>query len=217
LQIQIYSALQFGDFYFLFDAIGRTILLAVTSGIIGIAIGVTVGWARWSSPAASWLLAPVVDVIRSVPLIIQFILVSSFLAMSGHQANTFWLCVGTLSAYAGVLNSEHVRAGLDAVPRQYQRAARSLGFGYWQEIWHISGPIALRTVFPGLVGVGIALVKDTALVSVAGYVDFLKAAQILIARTNQGITILMLVGVVYFIISYALSHAGRYLERRMSS
>ena len=56
--------------------------------------------------------------------------------------------------------------------------------------------------------------KDSALVSVLGYVELLKASQILITRTQEPFLILSIAGAFYFALSYPMSlYAGK-LEKR---
>jgi len=58
--------------------------------------------------------------------------------------------------------------------------------------------------------------KDSALVSVLGYVELLKASQILVTRTQETILILAIVGAFYFALSYPVSYYASRLEKRWS-
>jgi len=59
----------------------------------------------------------------------------------------------------------------------------------------------------------LGLTRDTALVSVVGYVDFMKSAQILISRTNETLPLLLGVGLFYFVICYPVSRYSIRLEQ----
>ena len=87
---------------------------------------------------------------------------------------------------------------------------------YWQSIRHIVLPIGMRSVFPSWMGVALSVIKDSALVSVIGYMELLRTSEQLITRTQQPLEILLGVGLFYFIISYPLSSFGRYAERKMA-
>jgi polar amino acid transport system permease protein len=210
-----YSGLQWSDLWFVLQGIGNTLLLTVLAVIFGTLIGLVLGWARQGSRVAALAFAPVVDVIRSVPLIIQLILASSFFAMAGGGSSPLVAGCVVLSLYMGVLTSELVRAGLDAVQPTLRRAGRSLGMTYWQELRHIAAPLALRAVLPGWIGTVIGLTKDTALVGVVGYVELMRASQILITRTNEALLVLTGAGLFYFLICYPVSRYGRRLERAL--
>lgn len=217
MQFQIYSGLQWSDLFFVLTGFGRTVYLTILCAALGSVLGVIVGWLRETYATPRFLLAPVVDVIRSVPLIIQFILVNSAFSAFGAPLEAVQAGVLTLSIYMAVLTSELVRSGLSSVRPELRKASRSLGMSYWQELCLISMPLALRTVFPAWIGTVIGLAKDTALVSVLGYVELLRSAQILITRTNEALLLLTGIGIAYFLICYPISHYSQSLERRLAS
>ena len=68
---------------------------------------------------------------------------------------------------------------------------------------------------PSWVGTVIALAKDTSLVGVVGYVEILRASQILINRTNEALLMLGVTGLFYFLICYPISLYSRRLERTL--
>jgi polar amino acid transport system permease protein len=98
-----------------------------------------------------------------------------------------------------------------------RRASRSLGMSYWQDMRYVVWPIGLRAVFPAWVGVALSVMKDSALVSVLGYVELLRASQILITRTQEPFLILAVAGAFYFALSYPLSKYSQKLEERWAS
>ena len=71
--------------------------------------------------------------------------------------------------------AEVYRAGLEAVPRGQMEAARSLGMSHGQAMRHIIVPQAVTKVIPPLLNDFIALMKDTSLVSVIGFVEVVQA------------------------------------------
>jgi ABC-type amino acid transport system permease subunit len=105
-------------------------------------------------------------------------------------------------------------AAFEAVGKPMRRAARSLGMSYWQDMRHVVLPIGGRAVFPSWVGVALGVMKDSALVSVLGYVELLKASQILITRTQEPFLILAIAGAFYFALSYPISRYAAQLEKR---
>ncbi len=214
MQFQLpYSGLQWSDLPYVLLGVWNTLILTLAAATFGTLISIVIGWLRQDVPVARVVLAPYVDVTRSVPLIIQFILVNSSFALAGIPLEPLWVGVIVLSLYMGVLTSELVRAGLGAVRFQLKWASRSLGMSYWQELRYVSAPLALRTFFPGWIGTVIALTKDTALVSVVGYVELLRASQVLINRTNEALLVLAGTGLFYFAICYPISLYSRRLER----
>jgi len=84
--------------------------------------------------------------------------------------------------YAGYL-AEVFRAGIESVHPSQLAAARSLGLTYRQTMRHVVLPQAVRRVAPPLLNDTVALQKDVGLVSLAGPIDAVRAAQIATAET----------------------------------
>lgn len=209
-------SLQWRDSLFLLQGAGHTLWVTLVAGLLGTLAGIVLGWMRFASVTLRILTAPYIDVIRSVPLIIQLVLANSFMALAGANFDTFWLCVMVLSSSMAVVTSEVVRAGLCSVQQTFRKSARSLGMSGVQEFFFISAPLAVRTCFAAWVGLLLGLAKDSALVSVVGYVEYMKSSQILITRTNEALLLLIGVGIFYFVICYPVSRLSARLERRMA-
>lgn len=216
MQFQLaYTGLHWGDIPFVLTGIWHTLLLTLLATVLGTLLGVLVGCLRQESVFARLTLGPFVNVIRSIPLIIQFILVNSLFAMAGFGMSPLLIGVVVLSLYMGMLTSELVRSGMQSVRPQLKKSSRSLGLSYWQELRYISAPLAFRTLLPGWIGTVIGLTKDTALVSVVGYIELLRASQILINRSNEALLVLAGAGFFYFAICYPISRYSRHLEKVM--
>jgi hydroxyproline transport system permease protein len=215
--VLVNNTLKWNDAWFLLHGALNTVAVTALAGVIGTALGVLLGWLRFAHPLARIGTTPGIDVVRSVPLVVQLILLSSFLALAGHPANPFWLGTLILSASMAATTSEVVRGGLASVLPGYKRAARSLGMSYLQELRHISAPLALRVGLAGWVGLLISLVKDSSLIGVVGYLEFLRSTQVLITRTNKTLWLLALVGLFYFGICYPLSRYCRRIERKVAA
>jgi hydroxyproline transport system permease protein len=155
------------------------------------------------------------DIFRSVPLLIQLILANSFIPILGLKATPFAVSCIVLSLYTSAYCSEIVRGGIQAVTITTRRAARSLGMTWWQDMTEIVYPIALRIMLPTWIGLTLGVMKDTALVGWIGVIELLKSSQILVTRmANEPLFILSIAGLIYFLISFPISRLGRRLERR---
>lgn len=84
--------------------------------------------------------------------------------------------------YGGYL-AEVFRAGIESVHPSQLAAARSLGLTYRQTMRYVVLPQAIRRVAPPLLNDVVALQKDVGLVSLAGPIDAVRAAQIATAET----------------------------------
>jgi polar amino acid transport system permease protein len=212
---RFFSDFSASDLTFLAEAAGRTLLISVLSVSIGTVLGCVFGWllsvSRW---AGAVTLGLILDAFRSIPLIIQLILFFNFFPIIGFPVNPFAAGTFVLVFYTSALVASVARGGIEAVPITTRRAARSLGMTYWQDMRYIVWPIGLRAVLPAWAGVALGVLKDSALVSVLGYVELLRASQILVTRTQEPFLILTVVGAFYFALSFPISRATASLERR---
>ncbi len=213
--VSFFSGFTPNDLLFLGEAALRTLWISVLSISIGTVLGVIFGWVLFEGKwAAALTVAPVLDIFRSVPLIIQLVLFYNFAPIIGLNLDPFASGVVILTIYTAALVANVARGGIEAVGTPMRRAARSLGMTYWQDLRYVVLPIGGRAVFPAWVGVALGVMKDSALVSVLGYVELLKASQILITRTQEPFLILSIAGAFYFALSYPISRYAASLEKR---
>ena len=85
----------------------------------------------------------------------------------------------------GAYLAEVFRAGIESVHPSQIAAARSLGLSYRQAMRHVVLPQAVRRVAPPLLNDTVALQKDVGLISLAGPIDAIRAAQISERRRRQ--------------------------------
>lgn len=213
--ISFFSGFTINDLWFMGEAALRTLWISALSISIGTVLGGFFGWMLYEGKlTAALTLAPVLDAFRSVPLIIQLVLFYNFAPIVGLNLDPFGSGVVILTIYTAALVANVARGGIEAVGRSMRRAARSLGMSYWQDMRYVVLPIGGRAVFPAWVGVALGVMKDSALVSVLGYVELLKASQILITRTQEPFLILTIAGAFYFALSFPISRYAARLEKR---
>ena len=213
----LFTPLSFHDAGYILTGVLNTVYISVLAITVGSVLGLILGFLRSvSNNYINIIMGAFLDILRTVPLIIQLILFSTFIGVLGHPLAPFVSGSIILSLYTMTFMSEVFRGGFDSVSDSMRIASRSLGLGYWQTVRYIVLPIGMRTVFPSWLGVALSVIKDSALVSVIGYMELLRTSEQLITRTQQPLEILIGVGLFYFIISYPLSLSGRYIERKMA-
>lgn len=211
-----HTAMTLKDIGLMAQGAGWTLLItgiAVVGGtVLGVIFGVfraVVSW--WASIWLGFLL----DIFRSVPLLIQLVLANAVFPMFGMRVSPFTVSCIVLALYTSAYCSEIVRGGVQAVPATTRRAARSLGMTWWQDMVEIVYPIALRVMLPSWIGLTLGVMKDSALVGWIGVIELLKQSQILIGRMqNEPLFILMIAGLIYFLISFPIARLGARLEKR---
>ena len=216
--ISVFSSFSLSDFLFLAQAAYRTLEISLISITIGTILGIFFGWCLHSSKVvANVSIGFILDVFRSVPLIIQLVLFYNLFPIIGLRVSPFAAGTIVLSFYTAALVANVVRSGIESVPQFTRRASRSLGLSYWQDLKHIVWPIGLRAVLPAWVGVALGVLKDSALVSVLGYVELLKASQRLITKTQEPLIVLIAAGTFYFILSFSLARASHHFEAKWNT
>ena len=111
--------------------------------------------------------------------------------------------------------SEIFRAGIESIERGQTEAARSMGMNYWQTMRFIILPQAVRRVLPPLGNDFIAMLKDSALVSVLGVQDITQMGKLYASSTFRFFETYNVVAFLYLAMTVALSLVVRYMEKRM--
>jgi polar amino acid transport system permease protein len=207
----------FNDLIYMAKGAGITLVLTIVAGGMGTTLGFFVGWARTTRSRILYLaLGAYIDVIRSVPLIIQFVLFNSFTAIAGYPLSPFLSGLITLSIYISGYVAEVVKAGIESVPQTTKMAARGLGMTYLHEFIYIVLPIGIRTVFPSWIGLMLGLMKDTSLIAVLGATppELLRASQIIITRIQQPLLVLLGAGAFYFALCHMITKFSDIYEMR---
>lgn len=199
----------------MFQGAGVTLAITFWAVLGGTLMGVVFGLVRAVAPWwINWPLGAVLDVFRSIPLLIQLVLVNSFKSILKLDASAFVVSCVVLAFYTSSYCSEIVRAGVQAVPVTTRRAARSLGLTYWQDLKEIVFPIALRVSLPSWTGLTLGVMKDSALVLWIGVIELLRTSQVIITRIQEPLLVLTVCGLIYFALSYPISLLGAKLEAR---
>lgn len=213
------TALSTNDLIFLARGAGMTLIVTAISVFFGTVMGIVFGVIRYQ--IGPWWATPmtfVLDIFRSIPLLIQLVLANAFVTtVLGWRISGFTVACGVLSLYTAAYCAEIVRGGIEAVPSTLRRAARSLGMTWAQDMRNVTMPLAARIALPSWIGLALGVMKDSALVYVVQVVELLKSAQILITRLQEPLFLLMICGLFYFLISFPVARLGGYLEKKWSN
>lgn len=210
------TSVTWGDVTFMMTGAGLTLAITFWAMLGGTLMGMVFGLIRAQSPwYVNHPLGAVLDVLRSVPLLIQFILFNSFQSIAGLGMNPFVVGCVVLAAYTSAFCTEIVRGGILAVPTTTRKAARSLGMTYWQDMRYVVLPLGTRVMLPSWIGLTLGVMKDTALVYAIGVIELLRSSQIIITRKpHEALVILAIAGLIYFLVSFPVSRLGAHLEKK---
>lgn len=185
-------------------------------GYLGaLVVGLIVALMHLQGPPVKWLAIVWVELFRALPLLILIFFIYFGLPYAGLTiedpvlAGILALTI-TYSAYI----AEVFRAGLRAVPRGQVEAGQSLGLSEHQVLRYVVIPQGVRIVVPDLTNQFVAMIKDTALVSVIGVAELLFEARS-IAQATFNTTPYVVVGLVYILITIPLTRLTDYLDERL--
>ena len=158
-----------------------------------------------------------IEVIRGTPILLQlyvfyFVLpnIFTFLKLSQFMWVSISLCINS-SAYV----SEVIRSGIQAVDPGQKEAALSLGFSESKAMWFVVVPQAVKNILPALGNEFIMIIKDTSLGSTFFIGDLMTQYLVVRGATYLPIEPLVIVGVIYFIMTFVLSKVFGHFERKM--
>ena len=202
----------------LLQGLGLTLQLAGVSLLIAMVLGILASLAGMSkNPVLRFLNGAYVAIIRGTPLLVQaFFIYFGITGVLNIRMSAFTAGVIALSLNAGGYLSEIFRGGIQAVdPGQYE-AARSLGLSARQTTWRIILPQAIRICIPSVVNQWCITIKDTSIICVIGLAELTRMGQTIIARNYRAFEMWIIVGVMYFIVIYALTMLARVVEKKVS-
>ena len=151
---------------------------------------------------------------RGTPLLVQILFVYFVLPTVGVSLPAYASGILALTLNSAAYISEVIRAGILSIDAGQMEAARSLGMSYRQAMRRVILPQTFRRVVPPLTNEGIALLKDSSLVSVIGLTELARTGQELASRYAAPLTIWPLVALLYLALTFPLTQLAQELERR---
>lgn len=182
-----------------------TLLLAVSTVVIGLVLGMALALAKLSRHA--WLSRPafaLTNFLRGIPEFLVLLVIyfgGTQLANSLFEPGAFevspWLAgLVALTIVFSSYASETFRGAFLSVNKGQVEAGLAYGFTSVQTFRYIQLPQIMRVAIPGLGNLWQSVVKDTALVSIVGLEDLMR-------KTNQAATATREPFVFYFAASLA--------------
>jgi len=156
-------------------------------------------------------------VFMGTPLLLQLFLIYFGLIQIGIDLPAFVAGVIGLGLHYAVYNSDIIQAGILAVDKGQHEGARTLGLSRGQTIRKIIVPQAVRTVIPPIGNNLIALLKDSALVSVIGVAELTLTSQLAISKTFRPFEFYLAAAACYYVINLGLEYGLRQIEKRVAA
>ncbi|WP_261553833.1 amino acid ABC transporter permease [Frankia tisae] len=203
----------------LWNGLLDTLRAALTAMVFAAALGIALALARTSRQWAVRIPATaVVELFRSLPVLMLILFAYLGLPALGWQLSAFWALVLGLTAYNGAVISEIFRAGIASIDRGQTEAASALGLRPLQIFRLIQFPQAVRRMSPTLISQLVTLLKDTSLGFVIAYSELLRSGRgaVEFLGSRYALPIYTAIAAIYIVTNGLLSALARWLDRRQS-
>lgn len=204
--------------HFLWIGVVWTTVLTVSAATLAFFGGILFALVVLYGPRVlAWPTRFFVWLFMGTPLLLQLYLIYFGLSQVGVDVPALVAGIIGLGLHFAVYNADVIRAGIVAVDPGQKEGARSLGLGRVQTFRYVVIPQAVRSVTPPLGNNLIALLKDSALVSVLGVAELVHAAQLAISETYRPFEFYITAAVLYYLLNLLLEAGLRAVERKVEA
>ena len=203
---------------FLIKGVSVTLALSAITVFFGAILGALLALMKMSRvKVLRFLVTAFVEVIRGTPILLQlyigyFIVPLMFPALGlGTFASISVALVINSAAYV----SEVIRSGIQAVDKGQTEAARSLGLNKTQTMTKVVLPQAVKNILPALGNEFVTIIKETSLASTFFVGDLMTAYLTVKGATYLAFESLIIVGAIYFVLTFTISKLVGAYERRL--
>jgi general L-amino acid transport system permease protein len=153
-------------------------LVVASTGILGaMPLGLLLALGRTSElTVIRWICIVFIEFWRGIPLIVAIVLFVALLPIfipDGGKIDVIIRIFIAFAAFNSAYMAEVFRGGLQSIPAGQFEAANSIGLSYWQMMIYIILPQAIKNAVPALVNTCISIFKETTLIMLVGFSDFL--------------------------------------------
>lgn len=205
-----------------------TLELALASVVLSVLIGLAGAGAKLSkNRPLAMLFEGYTTLIRGVPDLVLMLLIfyglqmvlnsiTDALGVAQFDIDPMIAGIITLSFIYGAYFTETFRGAFLAVPKGHIEAATAFGFTGSQTFRRILFPAMMRYALPGIGNNWQVILKATALVSLLGLEDVVKATQLAGKSTWQPFYFAIVAGIIYLVFTTVSNGVLLWLERRYS-
>lgn len=228
LLFQLYQTFIYQDRWTFFtDGLKITFIVTIGALFLGIIIGLIIAIIRVAHDSVTGKKPNIIlrflngfckvylTIIRGTPMMVQLLIMGFVIMVPKTDTGMIACGIITLGINSGAYVAEIARSGIMSISRGQTEAGRSLGFNYFQTMWYIIIPQAVKNILPALGNEMITLLKDTSLVSVIALRDVTKQAQNIVSITYQAFVPYISLAVIYLVIVMILTKLLGILERRL--
>lgn len=158
-----------------------------------------------------------VELVRGTPLLLQlWLFVAIFASLTDGKMPMIASVIIALIINSSAYVAEIIRGGILSVDKGQREAAKSLGMSNKNMMIKIIFPQAIKNILPSLGNEFVMMVKETSLASTFYVGELMTVNSVIKAATYKAIEPLVIVGLIYFIVTFTLSKLINYMEGRLS-
>lgn len=204
---------------FLIKGLSTTLALSAIAVFFGAIIGTLLAFGKMGkSRILRGIITAYVEIIRGTPSLLQ-VYVGYFvvpLLLPSLNVSTYASVAIALTINSSAYVSEVIRSGIQAVDKGQTEAARSLGHTRSQAMIKVVLPQAVKNILPALGNEFITIIKETSLASTFFVGDLMTSYLTVNGKEFLPLQCLLIVGIIYFILTFILGRGVSALERRLS-
>ena len=204
---------------FLIKGLSTTLALSAIAVFFGAIIGTLLAFGKMGkSRILRGIITAYVEIIRGTPSLLQ-VYVGYFvvpLLLPSLNVSTYASVAIALTINSSAYVSEVIRSGIQAVGKGQTEAARSLGLTRSQAMIKVVLPQAVKNILPALGNEFITIIKETSLASTFFVGDLMTSYLTVNGKEFLPLQCLLIVGIIYFILTFILGRGVSALERRLS-
>jgi glutamate transport system permease protein len=207
---------------FILPGLLNTLKAAALSIVIALPIGALLGIGRLSEH--KWVRVPsgvVVEFFRAIPVLLLMVFAAELYAGYTDIAadiRPLFAAVTGLVLYNGSVLAEVFRAGINALPKGQNEAAKALGLRKTQAMANVLLPQAITLMLPAIVSQLVVVLKDTALAGqlTVHYDELIRTSGGITGNFSNTIPTLIVIATIYIVLNLLLSLLASKLEQRLS-
>lgn len=202
-------------FPFLLQGALVTFEISILAIIIGTVLGFLLAVLRLShNRLVRFLAITYIWVFRGIPILMILVFIY-YTPPFGITLSAFGAGLLGLSFNAAAYKAEIIRTGLLAIPKGQIEAAEAIGMTPWQILIRIQIPQVIRFILPTYISNSVALLKESAQVSVITVPDLMLRAQNQFSSTYMPFETLGVAAALYLCMTSVLMTLQIYTERKL--
>ncbi len=186
-------------------AAGTGVTLEITAAalVLSCILGLLIGLGRLNKDRAIiyGFCTTYLTLVRGTPLLVQLFILFFGLPHFGIQLPAYVCGIFGLGIYSAAYVSEVVRGSIQSVEKGQMEAARSLGLPYRMAMRKVILPQAFVRMIPALGNEFIALIKNSALVSLLTIADVMHEGEKIISVSYRSLEVYLAIAFIYLMLT----------------